>query len=191
MCHFVDISVGIWTCTVDTLSRKSVLLKSFSLLYSLLCMNSFTCGITFRLQNNHCFYENFISCAKNILKPAMLLEYFVHKVSYLETGKKSLRSGLITLLTRFSFHFEIVKQWQNMALQLCGMLHADSQMSVKLLQATPSCGRRRGVDVELATYHSTAMSFLYPLPTDKTYSKSSTESPRMIILCRTCNFPVN
>ena len=76
-----------------------------------------------------------------------------------------------------------------MGLQFCSI--ADSKMSVKLLQVTPSCGRRRAVDIELATYHSTAMSFLYPLPTNKMFSGDSTESPRMMILCRTCNFPVS
>jgi len=70
------------------------------------------------------------------------------------------------------------------------MLHLDSQMSVKLLQATPSCGRNRGADIELAACHLPAMSFLYPLPSANTCGRGSMERPRTMVLCRTCNFPV-
>jgi len=69
-------------------------------------------------------------------------------------------------------------------------LHADSPMSVKLLQVTPSCGRNRGTDIELATYHSPAMSFLYPLPNEDSRTGDTAERPRFMILCRTCNFQV-
>jgi len=70
------------------------------------------------------------------------------------------------------------------------MLYADSQMSVKLFQTTPSCGRIRGLDTELAAYHSAALSFLYPLPPDARCSDCSVERPRVIVFCRTCKIPV-
>jgi len=62
-------------------------------------------------------------------------------------------------------------------------------MSVKLLQATPSCGRNRGADIELAACHLSVMSFLYPLPSED--SRDSVESERIMVLCRTSNFPVS
>jgi len=71
------------------------------------------------------------------------------------------------------------------------MFYADSPMAVKLLQVTPSCGHNRRADIELATYHSTAMPFLYPLPAEDRRSGDTTmERPRCMILCRTCNFQV-
>jgi len=87
--------------------------------------------------------------------------------------------------------FNIANRRQNVAVQLRDLLRADSQMSIKLLQATPSCGRKRGADIELATYQSTALSFLYPLPTEAIHGGDSSERPRVIILCRTCDFPVS
>jgi len=69
-------------------------------------------------------------------------------------------------------------------------LDTGNQMSVKLLQATPSCGRNRGADVELAACHMSVMSFLYPLPSAKAQSRDNEES-RSMVLCRTCNFRVS